>query len=355
MRSGRSRRPVEAAALISKSGIGIYDVLPPDDPRFLSVDELEYLLRKGLCGLVLNYPIRTRAKVAKAAVCAALGYPQPLAFQKTRPRFPGQDLDIYVQKANNLQIWNEEISPRRRFGLIRVDRSDTVVAVRVLLGEAIAKFDRTGTLTSKYQASRRDRPHNTASKKVSPADTETFQALLEPQLQVDKRSLRTLTPTAPPVRGAVLSLEALWSRLHTLVGRNIEDPGRDQERNRGIGLQKAVCKVIGLAEYCDKGQFPDIRCQALEVKLQTAPTIDLGLVSPDSCQAADDSVPGLRHCDMRYAVFYGEQLQPSNVHITALVLSTGTDFFGEFRRFGGKVLNRKLQIPLPSDLFGESE
>ena len=41
---------------------------------------------------------------------------------------------------------------------------------------------------------------------------------------------------------------------------------------------------LGYSRYEDKGQFPDIRHQLLEVKLQTSPTIDLGLVLPSSTE-----------------------------------------------------------------------
>lgn len=35
-----------------------------------------------------------------------------------------------------------------------------------------------------------------------------------------------------------------------------------------------------------------------------------------------------------------------------LVLTRGADFFSFFQRFEGKVVNAKLQIPLPRDFFG---
>jgi hypothetical protein len=74
---------------------------------------LEGVLHDGLLGLDLNYPLRTRSKVLKAKICEILGYPVPKSFKKTQPRFPGQDFDTYIQKSNNLQIWNEEIVPTR--------------------------------------------------------------------------------------------------------------------------------------------------------------------------------------------------------------------------------------------------
>ena len=89
--------------------------------------------------------------------------------------------------------------------------------------------------------------------------------------------------------------------------------------------------------------------QLVEIKLQTASTIDLGLVCPDSEMPLTE-FPGLRHCDVRYAVFYGSP-DGTNVRLNYLVLTTGVEFFTFFRRFEGRVTNKKLQIPLPPDFF----
>jgi hypothetical protein len=91
----------------------------------------------------------------------------------------------------------------------------------------------------------------------------------------------------------------------------------------------------------------------LEIKLQTAATIDLGLVRPDSREPLDLSqLEGttVRHCDVRYAVFYAET-DGARVTLTHLYLTTGEAFFTRFTQFQGKVLNKKLQIPLPGDFF----
>ena len=60
--------------------------------------------------------------------------------------------------------------------------------------------------------------------------------------------------------------------------------------------------------------------------------------------------PGIRHCDVRYAVFYGS-LASNGVTVEQVVLASGENFFTYFQRFEGKVKNTKLQIPLPGDFF----
>ena len=138
---------------IAASGATIYDVPTPRSALWFTSSELEEVLQAALVGMSLNgLPLRTQSKVIKTAVCKSLGYSVPTSFRKTQPRFPAQDFDTYVQKSNNLQIWNEEISPSRRYVLIRIDDDDEVTRVRVVGGEVIAKLDTTGTLTQKFQA-----------------------------------------------------------------------------------------------------------------------------------------------------------------------------------------------------------
>lgn len=343
----------EAAAAIAQSGLSIYDEIDRESDLFFDIEVLEEHLRTELVGLNLAYPIRTRAKHSKSAVAKAMGYPVPKSFRKTHPRFPGQDLDVYVQKADNLQIWNEEISPSRRYAIIRLDADDSVTNVRIVTGETLARLDRTGTLTQKYQAKRR--AGRAGSHLVSAQDTTTLTELFQPVSDLSPADLARIVPTARPIPGKVLTVGSLYERLLPMVGLEIVDRGLDQERNRGEALHRLVCQTLGLNGYADRGQFPDVLCQALEVKLQTSPTIDLGLVTPDSVEAAEEVGPGIRHCDVRYAIAYGRRLSPTQIEITELVVTTGLDFFSEFQRFEGLVQNKKLQVPLPGDFFREAE
>ena len=139
---------------IRKSGLSIYDPVEVGDPDlWIPAPELEKLLDKELRGISLaGLPVRTRSKVVKEHVCMALGYPVPTRFTKTKPRFPGQFFDTYTQKSNNLQVWNEQIAPTRRYVLIRVTPDNVICRVKVVSGDTLALLDTTGTLTQKYQA-----------------------------------------------------------------------------------------------------------------------------------------------------------------------------------------------------------
>ena len=91
---------------IQESQLTIYDSLDGSPKLLIPITDLEAILRSSLQGMLLDFPIRTRSKYVKSAICEAIGYPVPKSFRKTQPRFPGQDFDVYVQKSNNLQIWN---------------------------------------------------------------------------------------------------------------------------------------------------------------------------------------------------------------------------------------------------------
>ncbi|HWN09032.1 MAG TPA: hypothetical protein VNO50_07140 [Pyrinomonadaceae bacterium] len=341
--------PINYTQNIALSGLSIYDPIEVGDPQlWIPAPDLEALLNKKLIGLsVAGLSLRSRSKFVKSEVCKALGYPVPATFTKTQPRFPGQLFDIYTQKSNNLQIWNEELSPTRRYAIIRITQADIIERVRVITGDTLAKLDTTGTLTQKYQA--RLVCGTQRAELISPVDTD----LVENIVARKGVQLAQFKPTDNPSLGVVLPVSDVFARLLSMIGLSFKDAGSDQERRRGDALHAHVCKHLGYASYVDDGRFPDVRQQILEVKLQTSPTIDLGLVRPDSKAPLDmPQVDNhqIRHCDVRYALFYA-LTDGLTVSLTHFFLSTGESFFTRFPQFGGKVLNKKLQIPLPTTFF----
>ena len=297
--------------------------------------------------LLRGLPLRARSKAAKEHVCHVLGYPIPRSFRKTQPRFPGQLFDTHVQKSNNLQVWNEQLSPTRRYVLIRLSSNDHVTKVKVIAGDTLADLDSTGKLTQKYQARCIVGEHT--AELFSPEDTALLCMFTDP----DADLRRLAGPVDYPTSGALLPIDALYVRLSRLIDSSFKDTGFDQERNRGAGLHRIVCEALGYNRYQDDGRFPDVRHQLLEVKPQTSPTIDLGLVLPSSTEPLDVpkiSGKAIRHCDVRYVVFFAKT-DGEIVTLTHLVLTTGEAFFRRFPQFQGKVLNKKLQIPLRSDFF----
>lgn len=341
--------PLDYRNAIELSRFDIYTPIDIGDSSYwIPTIHLETLLNKKLIGLNLHgLALRTRSKVVKVSVCEALGYPAPKSFKKTQPRFFGQQLDIYTQKSKNLQIWNEELSPIRRYAIIQISDQDIVLKVKVVNGQDLAKLDTTGTITSKYQAGL------IIGSKIYELVSEEDTTPLLPYIQSGATFSDSVSPVDYPEGGSLLPIQEIFAMLSTLVGYSFADPGMDQERNRGAALHSLICKCLGYSSYEDNGQFPDVRHQLLEVKLQTSPTVDLGLVLPSSEDHIDIRQLGNhtpRHCDTRYAMFYAKT-DGIQVTLTHLFVTTGADFFTRFRRFEGKVTNGKIQIPLPGNFF----
>jgi hypothetical protein len=342
------KNPLDYKNAIKSSGLNIYSAIEVGDSNlWIPSSQLETLLNQALNGLSLGFPIKTRAKVVKRAVCEALGYPIPKSFKRTQPKFLGQQLDVYAQKSNNLQIWNEELSATRRYAIIQISEQDIVLKVKVVSGQELAPLDTTGTITTKYQASLviGTNTHGLISTEDTPP--------MLPHVQLGVVFPSSTSPIDEPEPAALLPIQEIFDKLSKLVGQSFIDPGVDQERNRGEALHRLVCKCLGYSRYEDRGQFPDIRHQLLEVKLQTSPTIDLGLVLPNSNEHLDVRELGIhhpRHCDTRYALFYATT-DDKLVTLTHVFVTTGADFFTRFRRFEGKIINGKIQLLLPLNFF----
>lgn len=135
-----------------------------------------------------------------------------------------------------------------------------------------------------------------------------------------------------------------------MVGNHYVDPGIVQERNRGTVIHREACERLGTGGFADNGQFPDILSQLVEIKLQLARTVDLGLELPgsDTPLASANGVLDVR--DVRYAIFYADR-DGSSFKVESLMVVTGADFFEEYRQFGGLTTNKKLQLRLPSAWF----
>lgn len=330
---------------IRRLGVDLYNVpATADSGYFFAPDELEILLKEELVGsqALAGLAVKTRATVAKSLVCQTLGYNAPKSFKRVSPRLPHPAIDVYAQQSNNLQIWNEEVDAERRYVILILDERE-ILDVRVVAGADLAQFDKTGKLTTKFQAARNDGASGSAL--VSEFDTDEFVNRLAPSTQAFANS-----PIAQPEPGHVLTIAEVYQRLLPMVGQVYADPGIVQERNRGTVVHREVCKRLGTGPFADNGQFPDILSQLLEVKLQLARTVDLGLELPSSNTPLASANGVLDVKDVRYAIFYADR-HDSNFKITGLVLSTGADFFNEYRQFGGLTSNAKLQLRLPNSWF----
>ncbi|TMN87006.1 restriction endonuclease [Pseudoalteromonas phenolica] len=336
---------------IKKSDYSIYDSIDIGDPNlWLTREELVAILNQKLKGMSLaNFALKTRSKEAKKLVCEALGFPTPNSFKRVKPSFPCLQFDIYVQKRNNLQVYNEALAAHRKYVLIRVDKNSIISEVKIPLGSEVIFWDRTGKLTKKYQATFGG-DHLQTSLLIK-KDTSSLSLLATNEI-ID---LSSKSPTEDPKNKELYSAVSLFERLKTLIGTEFEAPKIDQERKRGDKLHSLVCKVLGYEQFSDLGKYPDLKHQLLELKMQTSPTIDLGVALPNSQSALDlEKVNGnqITHRDIRYGIFYGE-INDTKVKIRSLLLTNGEKFFESFNRCGGIVVNKKKQLTIPKNYFSE--
>ena len=331
---------------IKSNNLSIYDPISYEDKYFyIPIYDLEYILSKALIGISLvGLPLRTRSKFVKSQICQALGYPVPTSFKKTRPRFIGQNFDVYTQKSNNVQIWNEEVDANRRYVFLQVNQEDVIGSVRVITGEELVKYDKTGTLTKKFQAKMRSFGRNFCSQR----DTSNVENWI---IDYGMGVLFDINPNQFPKREQLLRITEIYKRLLPMVGQSVDYIDALQERNRGAELHTMICTNLGYSIYEDDGKYPDIANQLLEIKLQTSPTIDLGLHSPEDGQhIVSIGNTSFYSQDIRYAIFDG-QVQMNRVLLKNLYLVTGAEFSKYFPLFQGMGVNSKIQLPLPVDFF----
>lgn len=328
---------------ISNRGISIYDLVEPNDENlYIPINLLEQILSESLIGHSLKgFALRTRSKVVKQLICKSLGYPIPSSFLRTQPRFPGQNFDVYSQKKLNVQIWNQDIELTRRYIFVGINEHDIIYAIRVITGEELALLDKTGKLTKKFQATM----INLESSELLSTDTN----LMKGFVSISQSIQNTSEPTDSPSVKNLLSIEAIYHKLSALIGSSLHYIDVTQERNRAAELHKQVCTHLGYSNYKDNGVYPDILNQLLEVKLQTSPTIDLGLHSPDEGLVIG-SLNGINITsrDVRYAIFEAVA-QNDNVYLKKLYMISGECFSSRFKIWNKT--NSKIQLPLPRDFF----
>lgn len=343
MNLGIERKAEKIRANIKASSLTIYDRLTPKDTDYwLEDQELQCLLNKYLIGKSYEGQAnRTRSKSINQDICEAMGYPKPKSFKKTHPRFVCQNFDKYAQQSTNLQIWNEEITPTRRYCLVLLDENNVVTRVLVMSGSTLQEFDTTGTLTTKYQANIID--ETMESSLLSKKDTDN---IIQNFGQYSEK--KTDNPATFPSYSNLMSIQQIFDRLKLLEGQKYSISGK--ERTDGDLLQSIVYKSLGYTQYKENGQLPDLMNQLLEIKRQTSRTIDLGLFKPNDVEqlnipAVKGYVPKVE--DLRYAIFYC-QVDGKTMTIKKVFLVTGKDFFNHFRLFNGNRQNKKIQLHLSS-------
>ena len=130
-----------------------------------------------------------------------------------------------------------------------------------------------------------------------------------------------------------------------LIGTKLESAAT---KNRGQALERKVLDLLGYPK--DKknllyGEFPDIRNQMLEVKVQDSPTVDLGKYSPEIEEIIVKDLNITTH-DIRYLI----ALTNSETEIIeGIILAPGEKLGEVFSYVSDK--SYKCQRSIPMEFF----
>lgn len=241
---------------------------------------------------------------------------------KGLPRILLEYVDTYIVttgNAYNLQVWNrnpasdsiqveynsgETLSSKDvRFVFLRVDpQTQTIGSILVLTPDYIeSRFGRFGKPTIKHQIIIPPKVRGKVLARNPPgvfcSDTSALS-----QHVTEKYAIPTSPIGDKPILDQLFSLRLLREMLvEGLIGEPLDQMAT---KNRGQALERLVACLLGYkisdAELLE-GNFPDIPNQALEVKVQDSPTVDLGRFSPQFKECVP-SCPSLTTLDIRYLI-----------------------------------------------------
>lgn len=284
------------------------------------------------------------------------------------PRILRELVDTYIVTAEdfrsyNLQVWNRDpteavlvqynsgevvLSKDIRLVLVRIDpKTNLVRSIYVLSPEYIIQnFGVFGKETIKHQLLVSPEARAQVVSRIPPILVHPDRPAMSPLL-----AGRPITVTGSihdqPVSGQVMTLETLANILGpSLVGMRF---GRSQTRNRGQELEAAVARALGyqLPEgTLLASDFPDIRAQVLEVKIQECPTVDLGLFNPQFPELVQNC--GVSTEDVRYLIAL---INPSTEIIDGLVLCPGARLGDHFSYV--RTTSYKCQRSIPASFFAK--
>ncbi len=285
-----------------------------------------------------NFPLtgktRTDGSNTRKLVAAALEeFPLPRAApagsyrivppgKKGVPRILREFLDTYIVTSGlsyNLQVWNRNpnadsvqvefaegpslLASDVRFVFVRVDmKTNKIRSVAILSPKYIVvNFGRFGRPTVKHQliitSTARAQLLAGSPPIIFHSDEPSVAKMARPHPDLHGASIRDL-----PEPGRLVSLETIRDIvLKRIVGSKIAAAAT---KTRGQLLETLVAGLLGYevnAEDFLAGGYPDIAHQALEVKVQDAPTVDLGKFSPQFNEPVP-SCPGFTTRSLRYLI-----------------------------------------------------
>lgn len=146
-----------------------------------------------------------------------------------------------------------------------------------------------------------------------------------------------------PSEESLLPLKQIKDIIIDKVIGNVIQPGTT--KNRGQVLEEIIANALGYSiseKELLAGGYPDIRNQALEVKLQDSPTVDLGKYTPEY----EEVVPKCKNFTTRNMRYLIVLTNPDTYIIEGAVLSSGSKLGKHFTYIAEKSYKCQRSIPM---------
>lgn len=278
--------------------------------------------------------------------------------------FLSESFLVTTGKNYNLQVWNR--IPNSRNTLVKYKTGETIlcqeincILVKIDIEQQTIKtiivatpkyiehkFGKFGVPTIKFQAiittNTRDSIIASKTKSLTITDTENIKPLLGIQRNGDMLSNIADTPIAREI----LPIEEIANRtISNLLGQRLDAL---DTKSRGQALERKVGTLLGYSPNSSLvGSYPDIYNQALEVKVQDSPTIDLGKETPTNPSVVFEDLP-ITTEDVRYLIAL---TNPQTSVIEGVILVPGKELENIFTMVNGTSF--KCQRSIPMTFFDE--
>jgi hypothetical protein len=282
------------------------------------------------------------------------------------PKITYEFIDTYIVTSGqsyNLQVWNRIPAAETllvkyesgeslkcndvRFVFVKINVETNVIAsITILTPEYIEqKFGKFGKPTIKQQllisSKVRKGIYGQANKVLFFPDTNSVLNYATNEYKAPKSRIFDA-----PQFGQLFSMDLLQKLVaEKLIGRKLR---AEATKNKGQALERIVIELLGYkVDSTDQlyGLFPDIRNQALEVKVQDSPTVDLGKFSPYEKEIVIEEL-GITTFDIRYLIAL---TNPETEIVEGVILSPGEKLGDLFSYVSSE--NFKCQRAIPMSFF----
>ena len=281
------------------------------------------------------------------------------------PKILLEYIDTYIVTSGtsyNLQVWNRNpaeesvqieyndgdtlLASEVRFVLVKIDtENNKISSIAVLSSDYIEnEFGRFGKPTVKQQLIISDSARQRVLQK--PNGMLFYPDILHVGKPGNARNLSGISIHSAPTENYLLPLENIKEKIEShLIGRRINPSAT---KKRGQMLEKMTVDLLGYQSNDTEllaGGYPDLRNQALEVKVQDSPTVDLGMYSPEF-EEDIAACPGFNTKSIRYFVAL---TNPQTSEIEGAIVCPGVYLGRHFTYVGDK--NYKCQRSIPMRFF----